>query len=374
MEIKVRDLGSEEAKSTQEIEQELLEKHEQSLNEEIKINEPVEAASVEKTTEKETEEPKQVEKDKSLSDEDVLSYISERYGKTIDSFDELVAERSESPDLPEDVAAYYKYKQETGRGMNDFVRLNSSSEDMNEEDLLLSYYMETEEGLDKSDIEDMIYDKFYMDEDVMEERELKSKRIEKKKELAKAKKHFNAQKEKYKAPLESSAALSDEDKSALEQYREYLSNAGNEKQEVERRAEWFTKKTSEVFNNDFKGFDFSVDDKAYTYSPGAAKDLKKAQSDVYNFIGKYIGDDGLIKDASGYHKALSVAMNPEKFAKFFYEQGRSEAIEGDAKRAKNIKMDVRQTPRVTSDGGFKVRAVDSGRSRGLTIKSINKKT
>ena len=102
--------------------------------------------------------------------------------------------------------------------------------------------------------------------------------------------------------------------------------------------------------------------------------MQKAQSDVYNFIGKFIGDDGLIKDASGYHKALSVAMNPEKFAKFFYEQGRAEAIEGDAKRAKNIKMDVRQTPKVTSDGGFKVRAVDSGRSRGLTIKSINKKT
>ena len=220
MEIKVRDLGSEEAKSTQEIEQELLDKHEKSLNEEIKINEPVEDTPVEQTTEKEAEEPKQVEEDKSLSDEDVLSYISERYGKTINSFDELVAERSESPDLPEDIAAYYKYKQETGRGMNDFVRLNSSSEDMNEEDLLLSYYMETEEGLDKSDIEDMIYDKFYMDEDVMDERELKSKRIEKKKELAKAKKHFNAQREKYKAPLESSAALSDEDKSALEQYRE----------------------------------------------------------------------------------------------------------------------------------------------------------
>lgn len=374
MEIKVRDLGSEEAKSTQEIEQELLDKHEKSLNEEIKINEPVEDTPVEQTTEKEAEEPKQVEEDKSLSDEDVLSYISERYGKTINSFDELVAERSESPDLPEDIAAYYKYKQETGRGMNDFVRLNSSSEDMNEEDLLLSYYMETEEGLDKSDIEDMIYDKFYMDEDVMDERELKSKRIEKKKELAKAKKHFNAQREKYKAPLESSAALSDEDKSALEQYREYLKNADSEKQEAERRAEWFTKKTSEVFNNDFKGFDFSVDDKSYTYSPGAAKDLQKAQSDVLNFIGKFIGDDGLIKDASGYHKALSVAMNPEKFAKFFYEQGRAEAIEGDAKRAKNIKMDVRQTPKVTSDGGFKVRAVDSGRSRGLTIKSINKKT
>ena len=370
MEIKVRDLGSEEAKSTQEIEKELLEKHEQSQGEEIKIEEPVESAP----TEEPKEEAQQVQEDKSLSDEDVLSYISERYGKTINSFDELVAERSESEELPEDVAAYYKYKKETGRGMNDFVRLNRSSDEMDDDDLLLNYYMETEEGLDRSDIEDMIYDKFHMDEDLMEEREIKSKKIERKKELAKAKKHFDAQREKYKAPLESSAALSAEDKSALEQYRKYLNNADSERQEAERKAEWFKKKTSEVFSNDFKGFDFSIDEKPYTYSPGAVKDLQKAQSDIYNFIGKFIDKDGLLNDASGYHKALSVAMNPDKFAKFFYEQGRAEAIEGDARRAKNIKMDVRQSPQSTSDGGFKVRAVDSGRSKSLRIKSINKKT
>lgn len=363
MEIKVRLLDEGENKSTQEVENELLEKHEESLQEE-------------KTEEPQAEETQQEvqEENKSLSDEDVLSYISERYGKKIDSFDELVSERGESPDLPEDVAAYYKYKQETGRGLNDFMRLNRTSEDMDEDELLFGYYSETEEGLDKSDIEDMIYDKFHIDEDLMDDRELKSKRIERKKELAKAKKHFDAQREKYKAPLESSAALSDEDRSALEQYREYLSNADNERQEAQRKAEWFTKKTSEVFSNDFKGFDFSIDDKAYTYSPGAAKDLQKVQSDVYNFIGKFVGEDGLIKDASGYHKALSVAMNPDKFAKFFYEQGRAEAIEGDARRAKNIKMDVRQAPQSTSDGGFKVRAVDEGRSRGLRIKSINKKS
>ena len=370
MEIKVRDLGSEEAKSSQQIEQELLDKHEQSLNEEKPVAETVEVVKEEVEVQQE-EQPKE---EKSLSDEDVLSYISERYGKKIDSFDELVAERSESPDLPEDVAAYYKYKQETGRGMDDFVRLNKSSDDMDDDDLLFNYYSETEEGLDRSDIEDMMYDKFHTDEDSMEEREIKSKKIERKKELAKAKKHFNSQREKYKAPLESSASLSDEDKKALEDYREYLNSAKNERQEAERRAEWFSKKTSEVFGDDFKGFDFSIDEKAYTFSPGSAKDLQKAQSDVYNFIGKFIGDDGLIKDSAGYHRALSVAMNPDKFAKFFYEQGRAEAIEGDAKRAKNIKMDVRQTPKVTSDGGFKVRAVDSGRSRGLTIKSINKKT
>ena len=142
MEIKVRDLGSEEAKSSQQIEQELLDKHEQSLNEEKPVAETVEVVKEEVEVQQE-EQPKE---EKSLSDEDVLSYISERYGKKIDSFDELVTERSESPDLPEDIAAYYKYKQETGRGMDDFVRLNKSSDDMDDDDLLLSYYMETEEG------------------------------------------------------------------------------------------------------------------------------------------------------------------------------------------------------------------------------------
>lgn len=370
MEIKVRDLGSEESKSTQQIEQELLDKHEQSLDEEKRVAETVEVAK-EDTPAKQEEQPSE---DKSLSDEDVLSYISERYGKNIDSVDELFTERSQSEDLPEDIAAYYKYKKETGRGMDDFIRLNKSSDDFNEDDLLLNYYLETEEGLDKSDIEDMMYDKFHMDEDLMDDREIKTKRIERKKELAKAKKHFNNQREKYKAPLESSAALSEEDKNALQQYREYLNSAESERQEAERRVEWFNQETSKVFNNDFKGFDFSIDEKSYTFSPGNARDLKKSQSDIVNFISKYVGDDGLINDSVGYHRALSVAMNPEKFAKFFYEQGRSEAIEGDAKRAKNIKMDVRQAPKASSDGGFKVRAVDSGRSRGLTIKSINKKT
>jgi hypothetical protein len=37
-----------------------------------------------------------------------------------------------------------------------------------------------------------------------------------------------------------------------------------------------------------------------------------------------LNEDGLIEDAVGYHKALAVAMNPEKFAKFFYEQGKAE--------------------------------------------------
>lgn len=105
MEIKVKALGSVEEKSKQEIEKDLLDKHEEEQKqiEENKVQ----------------EEPKQ-EEEKSLSDEDVLSYISERYGKKIDSFDELTAERSQSEELPDDIKAYYEYRKETGRTMEDF--------------------------------------------------------------------------------------------------------------------------------------------------------------------------------------------------------------------------------------------------------------
>ena len=41
-------------------------------------------------------------------------------------------------------------------------------------------------------------------------------------------------------------------------------------------------------------------------------------------------------DAAGYHRALSIAMNPDKFAKFFYEQGKSEAVEDVLRKQKNV--------------------------------------
>ena len=41
----------------------------------------------------------------------------------------------------------------------------------------------------------------------------------------------------------------------------------------------FHKKTNELFNTEFKGFEFTLDDKDITYSPGDAAELKKAQND-----------------------------------------------------------------------------------------------
>ena len=69
---------------------------------------------------------------------------------------------------------------------------------------------------------------------------------------------------------------------------------------------------------------------------------------------------GLINDAAGYHKSLAMAMNPEKFAKFFYEQGKSDATDdSELRKTKNINMSERRAPEVVNKGGMQVKSVDA---------------
>jgi hypothetical protein len=358
----VRDIGAGEERSIQEIEQELLDKHEEKFNNE---------STNEVATEVVTEEVVQETTTPELKDEDVLSYIKGRYNKEINSVDELFKEREANEELPSDVSAFLKYKKETGRGIDDFMKLSKDFSKLSPEKLLAEYYSVTESDLDDEDINYMIEDKFGYDSEFDEEKEIKKKEIAKKKELAKAKKFFEDQKEQYKSPLESrGSSVPDEDKEGYNAYKKYVQDAQTVQQESHKKSEYFQKKTEELFNQDFKGFDFNIGDKDLKFLPGDPADLKKSQSDLTNYISKYLDSDGLISDAVGYHRSLSVAMNPEKFAKFFYEQGKAEALLDTAKQTKNIDMEVRTSPQSISSSGVKVKSIDDGGGRGLKFKSI----
>lgn len=357
----VRDIGAGEERSMQEIEQELLDKHEEKFNQETTKEETTEVI-VEETVEQSTPE---------LKDEDIVSYLKGRYNKEINSIDELFKEREANEDLPEDVSAFLKYKKETGRNIDDFIKLNKDFSKLSPEKLLAEYYSATESDLDDEDINYMIEDRFGYDPDFDEEKDIKKKEIAKKKELAKAKKFFEDQKEQYKIPVESRGSLvQDDDKEGYEAYKKYVQDAQTVQQESYKKSEYFQKKTEELFNQEFKGFDFNVGDKDLKFLPGDPSELKKAQSDLTNYISKFLDNDGLISDAVGYHRSLSVAMNPEKFARFFYEQGKAEALLDTAKQTKNIDMEVRTSPQSISTSGVKVKSIDDGGGRGLKFKSI----
>lgn len=345
-----------EQKSVQEVEQELLEKHEQQFQDapqEIEVPEP----------------PAQ---EFELKEEDVLSYIGKRYNKQINSFDELMSERSNAEDMPEDVAAYMKYKKETGRGFEDFIKLNKDFDSVPEDQLLKEYLLSTQEGLDEDDVE-MMMDEYRYDEDLDDESYIKKAKVARKKAVNEAKKFFNTQKEKYKTPLESSTAgISQEEKEEFNAYRDYIKNAKTYEEENNRKRQWFEQKTNEVFDS-FKGFEFNVNNKKMVFNPGDAAELKRLHSNPSSFIGKFLDETGMIKDAAGYHKALAVAMNPERFAKYFYEQGAADAADDFMRKTKNINMSERQANAATKgNDGFQVKEVNPDHGRSLKIRSAKR--
>lgn len=356
MEFKVREVKIDEPKSVQEIEKELIEKHEQSLDQQQEPQIIMDA-------------PQEVE----LREEDVLSYIGKRYNKQINSFDELMSERNSSEELPEDVAAFLKYKKETGRSFDDFLKLRKDFDAMPEDQLIKDYLVSTQEGLDEDDIESMMDDYRY-DEDYDDESHIKKTKIARKKAINEAKKFFNSQKEKYKMPLESSPAnMSKEEKEEFESYRQYIKQSKTYEEEISRKREWFEQKTNEIFGSDFKGFEFSLNNKKVSFSPGDANELKRLHSNPSGFIGKFLDENGMIKDAQGYHRALAVAMNPERFAKFFYEQGQADATDDLMKKTKNINMSERKATEATkSNDGFQVKELNPDHGKSLKIKSIRK--
>ena len=364
MEIKVKAVESVEEKSTQQIEEELLEKHEQQQN----VTEDSAKVEVEETT-TETEPAESSQ----LNEEDVLSFIKNRYEKEFTSVDQLFEEKESNEELPEDVKAYFDYKKTTGRGIEDYVKLNRDFSSMEDDQLLSEYLIASGEATDSEDVE-VLMDDYSYDEELDDEKDVKKIKLIKKKAIAKARKFFNEQKEMYKQPLESSTVgISTELQEELEEYKQYLNSAKSSQEELTRKRNWFVDKTDEVFQ-DFKGFDFKIGDATLNFNPGDAQKIKEAQLDSSVFVRKFMDKEtGLINDAEGYHRSLAIAMNPERFASFFYEQGKSDATEDVTRKMKNVDMTERKTPQVArTKDGVQIRSVSTPSSRGLKIKSKKK--
>jgi len=372
MEFKVKEVTGTEEKSQQEIEAKLLkdaeERHNPTNVEQIDMQ-PSDSTSDD--TQETVEIQDNVETQSSeLNEDDVLSFIKNRYEKDFTSVDQLFEQREKNEELPEDVKGYFDYKKSTGRGIEDYVKLNRDFSSMDEDQLLSEYLLASGEATDSEDVE-VLMDDYSYDDDLDEERDIKKTKLAKKKAIAKAKNYFEEQKEMYKQPLESSTVgVSDEQMQEIEEYKRYLAEADTAQEEMKRKREWFTEKTDQVFQ-DFKGFDFKIGEDTFTFKPGETDRIKEQQMDYQGFVRKFIDKDtGMLSDAAGYHRALAVAMNPNKFASFFYEQGKSDATESVTRRMKNVDMTERKAPQVSNrKDGLQIKSISTPSSRGLKIKS-----
>ena len=86
-------------------------------------------------------------------------------------------------------------------------------------------------------------------------------------------------------------------------------------------------------------------------------DVKTNQSDLNNFVQKFLDKNNQMSDAKGYHKSLFTAMNADAVAQHFYEQGKADAIKDTVKKGKNIDVNPRGTHGSEQTSGIKVRVL-----------------
>ena len=290
-----------------------------------------------------------------------------------DNIVEAIEEQKETGiELPENIQKVVDFMNETSGTLEDYVKLNKNYEDLDESQLLREYYANTKPHLDEEDIDFLMEDKFLYDEDIDEERDIKRKKLARREELAKAKNHLTGLKDKYYQEIKGGARLAPEQKKAVDFFNRYTKENEAATQLAEKQTQTFLKKTESVFNDDFKGFDYQVGDKKFRFKVKDAPTIKETQSDINNFVKKFLDKDNQMSDAAGYHKGLFTAMNADSIANHFYEQGKADAMKTSMSNSKNIQMGARGVHEdVKTSNGWAVRSVDSGGSDSkLKIKTF----
>ena len=256
--------------------------------------------------------------------------------------------------LPDNVQKLVDFMEETGGDLNDYVKLNKDYSEVDNQTVLQEYYRQTKPHLDQEEINFLMEDQFSFDEDVDEDRDIRRKKLALKEQVANAKSHLEETKSKYYADLKSGSKLTEEQQEAVK----YFSQSKKNEQEHKNAKSNFLNKTNRFFGDKFKGFEYNVGDKNYRFNVNDVKKVKDTQSDINNFIGKFLDEKGSMADEAGYHKSLFTAMNSDAVAKHFYEQGKSDALKQSVAESKNVSMDPRQelTDNVNT-GGIKVRAM-----------------
>ena len=268
--------------------------------------------------------------------------------------------------LPENVEKLIQFMDETGGTVEDYVALNRDVSQLDNISLLREYYKKSKPFLSDDQITRQLNKKFFYDEDADPD-EIEDKKIAFQEELFKAQKSFEDNKKKYYADLKLNKQNSIDPE--YQQAYEGWNNYQQQLQQSQQLEQDFKAKTANVFNDEFKGFEYKVGENKYRYKVNDRDKVRDFQSDITNFVQQFLGEDGSVADAAGYHKALFAAQNADKLANHFYEQGRADAIKEAAKEAKNIDMSPRQdASAIVTPSGQKFRVVSGDSSNKLRIK------
>jgi hypothetical protein len=265
--------------------------------------------------------------------------------------------------LPENIQKVVDFMKDTGGDLNDYVNLNRDVNEMDDSEVLDEYYRNTKSHLSPEERSYLLEDSFGIDEEADDDKTIRMKKIALKEQVAEAKAYLDGQKSKYYEEIKAGSKLTEEQQKAIDFFNRYNKESEEQKKLSEASKKTFLNKTNNLFNEKFKGFEYNVGDKKYRFNVKDVDKVKTTQSDINNFVNKFVGEDKTtIDDAVGYHKSLFTAMNADTIAKHFYEQGKADAIKNSIARDKNINTGPRQTHGEANVGGMKIRALGESSS------------
>ena len=284
---------------------------------------------------------------------------------------EIVESIETGKELPQNVQKLMNFMEDTGGNLNDYVKLNRDYSEMDNQTLLKEYYKTTKPHLQADEIDFLMEDQFSFDEEMDEEKDIKRKKLALKEQVASAKAQLEEHKSKYYEEIKAGSRLTPEAKKAMDFFNKHNKESESTKKIHQEAKNRFLNKTEEVFNDEFKGFEYKVGDKKYRFNVKDPNQVKESQSDINNFVKKFLNENNQMEDATGYHKSMFTAMNSDAIANHFYEQGKADALKESMAKSKNINMTPRQSHGGTTVDGITMRVMDNSDS-GATFK-IKKK-
>lgn len=334
--------------------------------EQTKDVEKVEERASEPRLEEVTEEKVETKNEDENEEVTVINEVKEEAQELTKQAEQaIVQEETTGAKLPENVQKLISFMEDTGGTVEDYVTLNKDYTKFDDNLLVKEYYKKTKPHLDDSEISFLMEDKFNYDAEVDEERFVRKQKLAYKEEVAKARKFLEQMKTKYYDEIKLRPSITNEQQKAMDFFNRY----NKEQSVVTESRNRFIKNTKDLFNNEFKGFDFNVGEKKFRYKISNPFQVADNQDDVGKFVKPFTNDKGEISDLNGYHKALYVARNADRIAEHFYEQGKADATRDIVSKSKNID----NTPRSGEQGetmpnGWKVRAISGPDATKLRIK------
>ena len=320
-----------------------------------------------------TQKQEEVQSEEKTQETPVLEEVTNEEPVKVEQVKEQIQEVQEQIKLPENVEKLVNFIEETGGDLNDYVKLNQDYSEMDNQSLLQEYYKQTKPHLSNEEIDFLMEDQFSYDEEIDESKDIKRKKLALKEQVANAKQHLDGLKSKYYNDIKGGSKLTNEQREAINNYNEYKKES-EEMQRYEKEAKSnFLNRTNRFFGDQFKGFEYNIGEKRFRFNVNDVNKVKETQSDINNFIGKFLDENRHMKDEAGYHKSLYTAMNADAVANHFYEQGRADALKQSIDESKNVNMTPRQElDGVVNSGGIKVRVLGDN-SKDFKFKIKNKK-